>query len=353
VDDLHVDSELLAVVVEDKDAEAATTGLKGARETAREVGLVNDGETLLDVTGLSHGNDVAALEVQDTVLLEDRAEHGLDDDAGGRVGDERGLLVQLLGEEVNTEVAVLAGGRGGGDADDLAGTALEDQEVTKTDVVARDGDGVGDIGVAGVTGTGTRSRSRSGVIVDVHVDVVVVLMACGVSNAVSQLVDSLAEGVVVTVLVVVTHSGFLVGYGVANWFDSFLGDLYVLLVGRSGWNLVVNGEFVDVNFVVTEARSGRSVYGNVVRSVVRRLEAFTVLAFSNVNRASEGFGDVNVDVDVSVCVFGARLNRTARLVNVMLVMDTGTVVTFFFACKTDLFFKALLCTRRECGVDRD
>ena len=197
MDDLHVDSELLAVVVEDEDAEAATARLEGTRKAAMEVGLVNDLETLLDVASLGHGNDVAVLEVKDAVLLEDRAEHGLDDNTGGRVGDERGLLMQLLGEEVNTEVAVLASGRGGGDADDLAGTALEDQEVTEADVVARDGDGVGDIGVAGVTRTGTRSR-RSGLLVDVHVDVVVVLMATGVGDAISQLVDSLAEGVVVT-----------------------------------------------------------------------------------------------------------------------------------------------------------
>lgn len=96
------------------------------------------------------------------------------------------------------------------------------------------------------------------------------------------------------------------GDRVTNWFNGFLGDLYVLRVGRSGRDLVVNGEFVDVNFVVVEARSSRSVYG----SVVRRLEAFTVLTFSNVNGARERSGDVNLDV--SVCVFGARLNRTER-----------------------------------------
>lgn len=194
MNDLHVDSELLAVVVEDKDAEAATARLEGAREAAVEVGLVNDLETLLDVTGLGHGDNVAVLKVEDAVLLEDRAEHGLDDDAGGRVGDEGGLLVQLLAEEVDTEVAVLAGGGRGRDADDLARAALEDQEVTQADVVAGDGDGVGDIAIAGATGTGT--RSRGGILVDVHIDVVVVLP--GVSDAVSQLVDAGAEGVVVT-----------------------------------------------------------------------------------------------------------------------------------------------------------
>lgn len=208
MDDLHVNGELLAVVVEDKDTEAAAARLEGTRKTTGQVGLVNDLETLLDVTSLGHGDDVAILEIKDAVLLEDGAEHGLDDDAGGRVGDERGLLVQLLGEEIDTEVAVLTSGRGGGDADDLARAALEHQEVAEADVMAGNGDGVGDIGVRGATRTGTRARR---LLVDVYVNVVVVLMAARVGDAVSQLVDALAEGVVVTILVVVTHLGFLVG----------------------------------------------------------------------------------------------------------------------------------------------
>jgi len=51
--------------------------------------------------------------------------------------------VQLLAEEVDTQVAVLSSGGGGGDADDLARTTLKDQEITKADVVARNGDSVG------------------------------------------------------------------------------------------------------------------------------------------------------------------------------------------------------------------
>jgi len=51
--------------------------------------------------------------------------------------------MELLGEQVNTEVAVLAGGGRGRDADDLARAVLEDEEVTKANVVARDGDGAG------------------------------------------------------------------------------------------------------------------------------------------------------------------------------------------------------------------
>ncbi len=196
MDDLHVNSELLTTVVEDQNTDAATARVEGTGETALKVGLVNDGQTLLDITGLGHGNNVAILEVQNAVLLEDRAKHGLDDDAGSRVGHEGGLLVKLLGEEIDTKVAVLASGRGSGDADDLARTALEHQEVAHANVVAGDGDGVGDVRVARATaGTG---GSGNLITVDVHVDVVVVLMAAGVNNAVSQLVDAVAEGVVVT-----------------------------------------------------------------------------------------------------------------------------------------------------------
>lgn len=51
--------------------------------------------------------------------------------------------MQLLGEEVNTKISVLASGRGCGDADNLARTALKDQEISDTDVVAGNGDSVG------------------------------------------------------------------------------------------------------------------------------------------------------------------------------------------------------------------
>lgn len=83
------------------------------------------------------------LEIKNTVLLEDWSQHSLDDDTWAWVGDERGLFIQLSGEEVDTQVAVLASGSGGGDTDNLAGTSLEHQEVTHTDVVARDGNSVG------------------------------------------------------------------------------------------------------------------------------------------------------------------------------------------------------------------
>ena len=57
VDDLHVNAELAAAVVENKDANAATAGVEGSLEAVPEVGLVHDGEVLLDIASLGHGDD--------------------------------------------------------------------------------------------------------------------------------------------------------------------------------------------------------------------------------------------------------------------------------------------------------
>lgn len=161
VNNLEVNSQLAALVVDDKDADGATTVVKGLGEAGEETGLVNDGDTLLDITTLSHGNDTAVLlDVENTVLLEDRAEHVLDNDRRSGGGDERGLFMELLGEEVNTEITVLASLRRCGDTDDLARAALEDQEIANADMVAGDGDGA--VGRHAACGSGSWCGSRVG-----------------------------------------------------------------------------------------------------------------------------------------------------------------------------------------------
>lgn len=145
MDDLHVDSQLAPLIVDDQDANGAAARLEGGLETAPEAGLLEYGQGLLDVTGLSHGDHSSVLHVQDAVLLENGTEHGLHDDARGRVGDRTALLVQLLGEEINAEVAVLASGCGGADANDLARTSLQHENVPEADVVAGNGDSVGHV----------------------------------------------------------------------------------------------------------------------------------------------------------------------------------------------------------------
>ena len=191
MDDLHVDGDLAAVVADDQDTDAAAAGLEGLLEAAPQVALVDDGQVLLDIARLGHGDDAVLGNVEDAVLLEDGAEHGLDDDAGRRVRDERRLLVQLLGEEVHTEVAVLAGGGRGRDADDLARAALEDEDVAQADVVAGDGHRVGG-GGARALGRGAAAAALADL-----ADLDVVMAFKGVHNLVSQLVESVAERVVV------------------------------------------------------------------------------------------------------------------------------------------------------------
>jgi hypothetical protein len=213
MDDLHVNSELTATVRNDKDADGATARLESSLQTRPEVALLNDGEVLLDVTSLGHGDDGTLLDVEDPVLLEDWAEHALDDHGGGGVRDGAGLLVELLGEEVDTEVTVLAGGGRGGDADDLAGTALEDQDVAQADVVAGDGDGGGSVLVRSGANTAARAGRRA--------DLGVLDMAGSfmvVENTVSQLVDTMAEGVVVALKVSVQgHFFFFFSRGNDWW----------------------------------------------------------------------------------------------------------------------------------------
>jgi hypothetical protein len=89
------------------------------------------------LTSLSHGSNRAVADVKDTVLLEYWAEHGLYNYGWGRVGDKGRFFVELASEEINTKVAVLAGGSGCGDLDDLAWTTLKDQDITNANVVSR------------------------------------------------------------------------------------------------------------------------------------------------------------------------------------------------------------------------
>lgn len=137
------------------------------------------------------------MKIQDTVLLEDRTQHGLDDNRWAWVGDEGRLFVELLGEEINTKVTVLASGRRGGDANDLARTTLEDQKITHADVVAWDGDSVGWLG-------GCRAARRLGAWLTTYGDVnltapmMVMVMMEWMGNLLSNTVEAVTEGVIVS-----------------------------------------------------------------------------------------------------------------------------------------------------------
>ena len=370
MDDLGVDGELAAVVRDDKDADRATARGEGAGEALPEAALVDDREASLDLTRLSHGDDVTILEVKDAVLLEDGAKHGLDDDAGGRVGDERGLLVQLLGEEVNTEVAVLASGSRGGDADDLAGAALEHQDVTHADVVARDGDGVGD---------GSRGGSAGALTHDLNI-VVVVVVRVG-EDLVSHLVQTLTDGVVLAVVVVVAHSRFLLRRrSVARILYSFLNDLGLLGVGRDGLGSV-NGNTGDVDGSgrvvrdVLETVDGSTgdngslvgVVGRVGSGGARRVDGGTSYAEGllvsglgtstvfTLDAVDAGVGGDVLAVNLDRCLSERGVGWSGLLLDTLAVnLDTGTRVMFFFAGESDLLLADALLLRRDLdrGGDR-
>lgn len=331
VNDLHVNSKLAAIVVEDEGTDATAARLKGGAETRPEVGLVNNSQVLLDIASLGHGNNVAALEVKHTVLLEDGTEHGLYNHAGGGVGDEGRLLMQLAGEEINAEVAVLAGGRRGRDTDDLAGASLQHQEVTNANVVARNSDRVGQI-LASLRGATAGSRALT----DLYVDVIL-MMPTGVDNAVSKLVHAVAEGVVVTVFVVVTHLGLLISTTVTEGLKGLFGDLDVLSVNRRGAGAGVDSVLVDTDVFRLESLGLRSgVYGGGVSRAV----TLAIFTFDVVNGAAVRLA-MSINLNMSICVLAVC--RSAIFLDVLLLrLVTGTAAKIFFTGKTDFFLVDLV-----------
>ena len=184
---------------------------------------------MLDITRLGHGdNSSVVADVQDAVLLEDGSKHALDNHGWSRVADEAGFFVELLGEEVDTKVAVLAGLSRGADADDLAGATLKDQQVTNSDVMAWNGDGVGRSTGAwafDVADALTRSWGGGRGSHDLFTVVVMAATVNWMKNAVGSTLYSAAEAVVVSIIVVVTHVAL-------RGIDGLFGfDVYVLCWG--------------------------------------------------------------------------------------------------------------------------
>jgi malate synthase len=80
VNHLVVNGKLMTTVVDDENTNAAAAIVEVVAESVQKVALVKDTQTLLDVTGLGHGNNAAVVtDIQNAVLLEDRATHVLDD----------------------------------------------------------------------------------------------------------------------------------------------------------------------------------------------------------------------------------------------------------------------------------
>ncbi len=146
--------------------------------------------------------------------------------------------MELLGEEIDTQIAVLARLRGSRDADDLAWTTLQDQEVTDADVVAGDSNRVRPsvaFNVAdALANTFTDAAWPTIFLVDDHL-LTLGAMAMGVEgvkDTVRGFLDAVAEGVVAAFVIVVAHLG--------GWVDGGFGfDLYFSFFVRMGASTLV------------------------------------------------------------------------------------------------------------------
>jgi hypothetical protein len=101
--------------------------------------------------------------------------------------------MQLLGEEINTQVSMLTSSRRCCDADDLAWTTLKDQEVTDADVVAGNGNGVGSCRVFGGTADGRLAITCDGNVNFFPLAVMVMVMRWETKDSIRSTVKTMAE----------------------------------------------------------------------------------------------------------------------------------------------------------------
>lgn len=169
---------------------------------------------MFDISRFSHSHNTSVIAyIEDTVLLEDGTEHVLDNDRGRRVGHEARLFMKLLGKEIDSEVAVLTGLSRCSDTNDLAWSTLKDQKIANADVVAGNRDGVWANGAVdeadALTDTFTNASWAAVFIINNYF---LTLMAMVVrvewmENTVCGFLNAVAERVMVTIIIVVTHVG--------------------------------------------------------------------------------------------------------------------------------------------------
>lgn len=81
VNDLVVNDKLMALIADDQDTNAAAAIVEGLDQAVEKIALVEHWKPLLDIASLGHGNNTAIVtDVKNTILLEHRTEHVLDDD---------------------------------------------------------------------------------------------------------------------------------------------------------------------------------------------------------------------------------------------------------------------------------
>ena len=182
----------------------------------------------------------------------------------------------MLGEEVDSKIAVLTSLSRGGDTDDLTGTTLEDQQIANTDVMAGNGDGIGHqattLNIANSlmdSVTDTTRASLSIFLLNYYLLALMLWME-RVKYTLSSVLKAATDGVVPPFVVVVTHAWTMwLIYGCLD-FNSFL------------------------------SRSGMTT---LVFYVVIGLKAASVIAFSNVDlffAAMVVVGYFDVDLCISI-----------------------------------------------------
>jgi len=137
---LEVNNEFLLTVRDNKDANSTGALVESLVDLVAKIALRDDWETSLDLTsvGLDEESSIIA-SIDDLVLLEAWGQDRVEDDGWRWVADNANFLAEVTGEQINTEVSVLTGGSRGGNANDLRWAFLEDDQVTNSDEVARDG----------------------------------------------------------------------------------------------------------------------------------------------------------------------------------------------------------------------
>src|SRR5271170_2910126 len=242
MNDLVVNNQLSPTVIDDQRPHTAPSIGECCRDLSEQVALVNDRQALLNIARLSHAHHSSSLgDVQDAILLEDGSKHALNIDTWLWVAHEATLFLELAGEEVDAEVAVLAGLRRHGDADDLAGTALEDDQVADADEVAWDCDGVAGDAAArldepdALDDASTLTRRAATFVFNDHLLALTVME--GMQDAVGGPFNTATERVVFALVVVVTHVSswlvvddfFFLDFYFCGWSTSFVFDVVVWL----------------------------------------------------------------------------------------------------------------------------
>ena len=348
VNDLVIHSKLAPLIMNNQNTHTPTTIVVRRSQPLKQTALIKHRQTLLNIARLSHSHDAPVItDVQHAVLLEHGAEHVLHHDRGRGVRDKRRLLVQLLAEQVHAHVPVLARVRRRRDADHLAWPPLQHQQVADADVVAWDRDRVGRPAARNVA-CAVAVLAAWGAHADLAVfddDVffavlaVVMVMAAardGVQDAVGGALDTVAERVVVSVFVVVSH----VTAVVLGWINDRAGlgsDLDVLLY----WCLVVLLDVLArVRGLVLPTR-GVVLFGE-------RCCALTVVSFKPV-KLDLTFVSPVFDVDLGVDVAAVGLSVSERLTSASTERSTDYLKTNVLAAA---YLSRSISTRESRGSRR-